>query len=308
MFQVGFFQYHLDRDSINFIIVICHFADPLPVQQMYNIVDAGDPSHRNKLVRYRGIRGSSALEGFHRWLADILEGRNVSLLLASHLLSEHLERVNIIAGINNLGHHDFGMFQHEILQHIHQINLDCGWASPLDDLTWNPLPLGFKSDEYFGIEAALKLCGGAARLDADRRLEALAETADALSHVDVAAQNSQIITSIRQNLFPPPHVTAPNQPSPKEHGLVKALQRALIVGAGIQLQPNFNSSPGSATLKATPTTTLGQALLKELAKTNIAARLAMEGTLPLNRMIPDPGRAERVVASQLRGVRMHICI
>ena len=56
------------------------------------------------------------MEGFHRWLNELLEGRSVSLPLAEKLLSEHLDRVNVKAGILNRGHYDFGMFQHDILQ------------------------------------------------------------------------------------------------------------------------------------------------------------------------------------------------
>ena len=93
---------------VRFVDVFDHFhssptSDPLPLEQMYNVIDPGIASQKYRLVRYRGIRGSSSLEGFHRWLADLIEGRSISLRLAEHLLSEHLERVNIKAGICSHG-------------------------------------------------------------------------------------------------------------------------------------------------------------------------------------------------------------
>jgi hypothetical protein len=75
-------------------------------------------SLRANIKKYLCYRGTSALEGFHRWLRGFTSAVYLSPELMNALLHEFMSRWNAKAGIKNDSLADFGHFANEVLDEI----------------------------------------------------------------------------------------------------------------------------------------------------------------------------------------------
>ena len=108
------------------------FADPFTVEQMY--LNIGTPLE----PKYRSLRSSSQLEGFHRHILDIISGANNSPEMARAKILMHLQRWNLLAGIRNRGMKDPGTTDLSPLYEIRQMCQNNGWADPYSELPLLP--------------------------------------------------------------------------------------------------------------------------------------------------------------------------
>ena len=83
-------------------------ADPYAPHLMY----FDRASIKASVRRWMTIRGTSKLEGFHRWLNALLASGNCSPELAGVLIILFVCSWNINAGIRNKGKPDYGTHEH----------------------------------------------------------------------------------------------------------------------------------------------------------------------------------------------------
>ena len=89
----------------------------IPGLQMYRQRNAG----KDGLPEYVTIRGTSQLEGYHRWLRACISGSQLSPRLFKDLLAHFNYRWNIRSGIKNLGQEDWATYSHWEIESVLRI-------------------------------------------------------------------------------------------------------------------------------------------------------------------------------------------
>ena len=104
-------------------------------------------SKDGQIIRYIPVRGSSKLEGFHRWMNALLSGSNNSKQLAQAMQELFVGRWNINSGISNMGKPDYGTHEHKLLYEVKRLYELLGFSNPfpqLEDLSSvAPEPMGY---------------------------------------------------------------------------------------------------------------------------------------------------------------------
>ena len=91
-------------------------SDPVGVPMYRDISSAGA-----RMLKLLCFRGTSALEGFHRWLRSFTSAVYLNPVLMNGLLHEFMSRFNAKASIKNLGVADFGFFEFDLLDTIAKV-------------------------------------------------------------------------------------------------------------------------------------------------------------------------------------------
>eukprot|EP00946_MAST-07B_sp_MAST-7B-sp1_P004498 g4498.t1 len=91
-------------------------SDPVGVS-MYRDVSSANA----EMMKYLCFRGTSALEGFHRWLRSFTSAVYLDPVGMNGLLHEFMSRFNAKALIKNLGAPDFGFFEFDLLDKIAKV-------------------------------------------------------------------------------------------------------------------------------------------------------------------------------------------
>lgn len=129
-------------------------SDPLPVEEMYI-----DITREGCMPTFIGIRGSSKLEGYHRYLNALLSGGNYSAELAGALIALFNYRWNYDCAVQNMGAADWGMYDHWLLEEMQETCARMGWGNPCP--AWRPAP---PTTERFGVDCASpEMLAGVAR-------------------------------------------------------------------------------------------------------------------------------------------------
>ena len=89
----------------------------IPGLQMYRQRNVG----KDGLPEYVTIRGTSQLEGYHRWLRACISGSQLSPRLFKDLLAHFNYRWNIRSGIKNLGQEDWATYSHWEIESVLRI-------------------------------------------------------------------------------------------------------------------------------------------------------------------------------------------
>jgi hypothetical protein len=105
-------------------VVRGHVSDS-PKIELYTAIR----THESGYSIFSVARGSSALEGWHRHLRDVLQGMDVSADLADAVLLEYAMRWNIENGIRHRHQPNFGVGDPEILDTLWDVVQDLN-ASP----------------------------------------------------------------------------------------------------------------------------------------------------------------------------------
>jgi hypothetical protein len=108
-----------------------------------------DITREGCMQTFIGIRGSSKLEGYHRYLNALLSGGNYSAELAGALIALFNYRWNYDCAVRNMGAADWGMYDHWLLEDMQETCARMGWNNSCP--AWRPAP---PTTERFGVDCA----------------------------------------------------------------------------------------------------------------------------------------------------------
>jgi hypothetical protein len=109
-----------------------------------------DITHEGCMPTFIGIRGSSKLEGYHRYLNALLSGGHYLAKLAGALIALFNYRWNYDScPIQNMGATVWGMYDYWLLKEMQETCASMGWDNPCP--AWRPAP---PTTEHFGVDCA----------------------------------------------------------------------------------------------------------------------------------------------------------